>query len=64
MSQRLIMVVDQPCILCEETLEIWNVFKDEESGTEWHEVETRYHRCAPLRALITERFLTARPPSS
>lgn len=56
MSERLIASIDQPCILCEETLEVWHIFKDEEkNGQERIDRVVVAHRCDFLVALKIER---------
>lgn len=56
---RLIAVIDQPCVLCEETLETWTIYRDDETGREQHRITPASHVCEPLRDLIAERFRTA-----
>jgi hypothetical protein len=52
------MVVAQPCVLCEDELERWHVYRDDERGEESIEVEPLTHACEALRRLIAERPLT------
>lgn len=54
MSQRMLMVVEQPCVLCEETLQVWTLLRDEELGTEQWSFEDLEHRCTNLRLLMRE----------
>lgn len=61
--ERLICVVDQPCILCEETLEVWHVFKDEEQkGKERIERRAVAHQCRFLDELRESRRSDRREP--
>lgn len=56
MASRLIAVIDQPCVLCEETLETWHVFKDEErEGQERIEKTLVDHQCSFMAELVRER---------
>lgn len=55
MGERLMLVVDQPCILCEETIISQSIFKNEETGQERIESRGSTHLCGPLRRLIGER---------
>ena len=55
-SERLIASIDQPCILCEGTLETWNIYKDEEAkGIERIDRKVVAHTCDFLVALKIER---------
>lgn len=63
MSERLIAVIDQPCVLCEETLELWRVYKDEDQGgQERIEKEDAHHVCTFMAELVAERYRTRRTP--
>lgn len=56
MTERILAVVDQPCVLCEETLETWTYFKDEErEGQERIERTSSDHQCSFMADLIAER---------
>lgn len=55
MSAREIMIVEQPCVLCEEPLQVWTLLHDDESGDEEWTIEDCGHRCADMRALMRER---------
>lgn len=57
MSARALAVVDQPCILCEETLLVMTLMRDDESGhEEWlTEAPSAPHDCLQMRLLRAER---------
>jgi hypothetical protein len=52
---REVVAVDQPCILCEKTLEVWRLFRDDVTGQECIEQETTEHFCLPMERLLRER---------
>lgn len=52
------MTVDQPCVLCEETLQEWNVYRDDETRQERIEIRPVTHACEALRALGLEYVRT------
>lgn len=54
MSARKLMVVEQPCILCEAPLQVWTLLVDEETGAEHYEIEDCGHVCPDLKALMRE----------
>jgi len=61
MSERLVATIDQPCILCEDTLEVWHVYKDEErKGQGRIEKVAVDHECSFLMELVEERQRTRR----
>lgn len=60
MSERLSAVIEQPCVLCEETLEIWNVYIDNLRGIERIEKVGTDHQCPALADLVAERFRSTR----
>lgn len=55
MSRRQLLIVEQPCVLCEATLQVWTLLRDDELGTEEWTFEDVEHRCADLRRLMRER---------
>lgn len=55
MSRRQLLIVEQPCVLCEETLQVWTLLRDDELGTEDWTFEDVEHRCTNLRKLMRER---------
>jgi hypothetical protein len=59
MSQRAIMIVVQPCILCEADQETWALMMDEETGAEEWVVSPLEHRCPGMSALAWERARSA-----
>ena len=61
MSERLVATIDLPCILCEDTLEVWHVYKDEErKGQGRIEKVAVDHECSFLMELVEERQRTRR----
>lgn len=57
MTERILAIVDQPCVLCEETLETWTYYKDDErEGQERIEKTSSAHSCSFIKDLIRERF--------
>lgn len=56
MSERVIMIVVQPCILCEQDQEVWTLWKDEEQAGERWTIEALEHFCEGSWYLIQERF--------
>ena len=54
MSQRAICIVEQPCVLCEQTLQVWTLVIDEETGAEEWSIEDVTHRCPDMKALMRE----------
>ncbi len=53
---REILVVHQPCILCENDIQVWTLFRDDLTGEERIECEDVEHECPAMRALLRERF--------
>lgn len=54
--KRVLLVVAQPCILCEQTIYETALWRDDESGREeWANTPPRPHVCEPMRLLIEER---------
>jgi hypothetical protein len=53
---REILCVHQPCILCEGTLQVWTLFRDDLTGDERIETEDAKHECPAMGALLRERF--------
>lgn len=53
---REILAVHQPCILCEGTLYVSVLLRDDETGAErWEHTDGDYHACPALLAVIRER---------
>lgn len=52
---REILTVAQPCVLCEATMEVWVLHRDDETGAEEIERTPVDHDCPPMRALLAER---------
>lgn len=52
---REVLAVVQPCVLCEEPLEAWTVYRDEETGQERIDKEPIPHECEAMRRLLRER---------
>jgi hypothetical protein len=50
-----ILSVEQPCVLCEQALEVWHITRDEETGEERIEREPAHHVCPQMQALLRER---------
>lgn len=54
MSQRELLIVEQPCVLCERPLQLWTLYIDEEEATEVWTVEDLNHKCSEMKALMRE----------
>ena len=56
-GERLISVIEQPCVLCEGTLEIWRVYGNQE-GTKQERIEKESveHNCSFIAELVHERY--------
>jgi hypothetical protein len=52
---RLLMAVQQPCVLCQGTLEQWLVYRDDETDEERIDKEVVGHHCYAMDALVAER---------
>jgi hypothetical protein len=50
-----ILVVEQPCVLCQRTIMVQELSRDFETGEESWSTETVDHDCPPMRALKQER---------
>ena len=56
MGKRVLLVVSQPCVLCEETLYDSALWRDDDTGAEeWSDTPPRPHVCSPMQALLKER---------
>jgi hypothetical protein len=56
MGERLIMIITQPCVLCQGPLEEWHVYAStEDAPTERWEIHPQDHQCDALAALVAER---------
>lgn len=53
---REIMVIHQPCILCEKDVQVWTVSRDDETGKERIDCEDVEHECPAMRSLCQERL--------
>jgi hypothetical protein len=58
-----ILSVGQPCVLCEQLMELWTIERDLETGEEQILSHVVPHECEPLKALIRERRAAAPPPN-
>ena len=56
MSERIVAVITQPCVLCEGDLEEWTVWHDGKKSLERIERKRLPHDCQPLKDLISERY--------
>ena len=54
MSPRALMIVEQPCVLCEGPLQLWTLMLDDETGQEVWTIEDLGHRCQDMKALMKE----------
>ncbi len=59
-EMRALMVVHQPCILCEETIQIWTLFRDDETKEQKIVTEDLPHNCEQMRKLRKERVKRTR----
>jgi hypothetical protein len=57
---RALIVVHQPCILCESTIQIWTLFRDDETGKQEIVTEDVEHDCPPMKKLRKERVKRTR----
>jgi hypothetical protein len=55
MSQRLCATILQPCILCEQTQERWEVWIDEEYDVEAIVRVEMVHTCPGMKRVLAER---------
>lgn len=55
MSMKLVTDYVIPCVLCEDPLEHVTIYRDDALGQEISQRERLPHRCAEMRALLSER---------
>lgn len=48
MSQRVLAIVEQPCVLCEATIQLWTLYRDDEVDREQWVVVDKDHYCTEL----------------
>jgi hypothetical protein len=54
MSQRVLSIVEQPCVLCESTIQVWTLLHDEETGQEDWTIELVPHYCPGWKVVVKQ----------